>query len=450
MTGLIACFLAFVVTLWSGRRSLGQGLIALLGVGYAYGIVRANLLTPWSHFTFDAALLGLYLSQKWTSSDPVERKRFAIVQLWIAVLIGWSVLIALLPFQPLLVSIVGLRGNVFFIPIVLLGIQLKHQDLLRLTGGLAVLNIIVLGFAAGEYVLGVPRFYPMSPVTQIIYGSILDGGEGFFRIPATFANAHAYGGAMVCSLPFLIGGWDRPRKPIWRLLVLAGIGAALLGILLSATRVNFVYGVAMIAVTILTSRLSTRTRLVFMLLVAVLGVVAMSNVRFQRFKTLGDTDLVTDRVAGSVNRGFFEILVEHPMGNGLGGGGTSIPYFLQGEVRNPIGMENEYARILGEQGVIGLLLWLSFVIWFLSRAKVAFGAGQWVNGRRMAWSLAAVLLATAWLGVGLLTAIPQTVLMLLGMGWSVVPEMAEPTSRPVKRVPIRAHGYRSAYVPAVR
>src|SRR6202008_181902 len=116
-------------------------------------------------------------------------------------------------------------------------------------------------------------------------------------------------------------------------------------------------------------KIKTRQRVLFLVLVGAMVLAALSNVRFQRFKSLGDTEGVSERIAGSVNRGFWEILREYPMGNGMGGGGTSIPDFLEGEVRNPIGMENEYARILAEQGVVGLLLWFVFVVWFLLHSR---------------------------------------------------------------------------------
>jgi hypothetical protein len=434
MTALVICILAFGASFWAGKRSLGLGLIALFTVGYFYGILRANLPAVFSHFIFDAGLLGLYFSQKWTSPDPREAKRLNVIRLTTAALFAWPVLLVVLPFQPLLVSLVGLRGNIFFIPILLLGSRLREKDLLQVAVGLAVLNMVAAGFASMEYFVGVPRFYPFSAVTQIIYASG-DVAGGFFRIPAIFTSAHAYGGAMVSSLPFVIGGWQRAQARIPRLLAVLGIGAALLGVLMSATRLNFILGATMVLAAVFTTRMKTASRVIFGVLIVVVALTAMANERFQRFKSLGDADAVVGRVAGSVNRGLFEILLEYPMGNGLGGGGTSIPYFLEGQVKNPIGMESEYARILCEQGVIGLLLWLIFIAWFLTRAKSAFSKGAWASGRRMAWCLTVFYLATGWIGVGLFTSIPGTVMLLLSMGWTAVPMSAEssPSRRPRTR-----------------
>src|SRR6202042_3203716 len=137
-----------------------------------------------------------------------------------------------------------------------------------------------------------------------------------------------------------------------------------MGVLLSATRMNFVISAVLVLVAIWNGHMKVSRRAIFVLLVVTMVAVAVNNPRFQRFKSLSDTDAVQERIAGSVNRGFFDILIEYPMGNGLGGGGTNMPFFLQGRVRNPVAMENEYARILSEQGVIGLLLWVGFLGWF--------------------------------------------------------------------------------------
>jgi hypothetical protein len=329
---------------------------------------------------------------------------------------------------------VGLRGSVLFIPLALVGGYLQASDLRGLSVGFAVLNLIALTFGLAEYVMGVQHFYPMNAATALIYGSN-DVGAGFLRIPAIFANAHLYGGTMAASLPYLIGGMDDKNRKA-RLLVLLGIAAALLGVLLSATRLHFLACFALGVVAILNTSMSSKRRMIIALTLLAVAVVALRNERFQRFKSLSDTDSVEGRLAGSVNRGFFEILLEYPMGNGLGGGGTSIPYFLEGQVRNPIGMENEYVRILGEQGIIGLLAWAAFIVLFLSRAVAVFRPGPWSTTRRLVWCSCVFGLATGFVGMGMLTAIPHTAIMLLGIGWTMTPMLAENRERqlaPVRR-----------------
>ena len=419
MVAVLACISALILCLWAGRRSLGQGLVALYTVGYFYGILRANLPSEASHFVFDAAVLGFYLSQDWSGRADSSRAA-RTVRLWTLSLVAWPLMLMVLPAQPLLVRLVGLRGAIFFIPILIVGARLRETDLRFTAGGLAILNLAALGFAVAEYVRGVPAFYPYNAVTRIIYLSG-DVAGGYFRIPAIFVNAAAYGGNMVASLPYLIGGWQEGERTTLRWLALAGIVSAMVGILMSASRTSFIVGIFVVVVAMFRTRMSAKQRIVFVLVLAGVGFAAVTNTRFGRFKTLSNTDYVQDRIAGSVNRGFFEILAQYPMGNGLGGGGTSMPYFLENQVRNPIGMENEYARILSEQGVIGLCLWVGFLVWFLSRVSIAFATGPWGNARRIAFLVNAFSVSSAFMGLGLLTAIPSTATLLLGIGWTSVP-----------------------------
>ncbi len=448
MTAIILCVLALVACYAAGKRSLGLGLAVLMLFGYMYGILRANLLTTFSHFIFDCGVLGLYLSQKWFAPDAADAKRTQTIRMWLLLLVGWCVLVAFLPFQPWLVTIVGFRGNVFFLPALLLGARLKDKDLMQLSCGFAILNLLALGFAILEYREGVPRFYPRSPVTEIIYSSA-DVAGGYYRIPAIFANAHAYGGMMVCSLPYLIGAWNRTRKRFLQILLYTGAGAAMLGILLSATRVNFILGSVILLTAISVRNRSRYTKIVLVLMIGAVVWYALSNERLQRFKTLSDTNYVEDRIAGSVNRGFFEILVEYPMGNGLGGGGTSLPYFLASQVRNPIGMENEYARILCEQGIIGLLLWVGFIGWFLYRGPIAFQPSDWKGSRKIVWCFLAFTLSTMWAGVGFFTGIPTSIIQLLGMGWVTNPPAPDERPRMVLR-PAPRHRARPVSAASVR
>jgi hypothetical protein len=122
------------------------------------------------------------------------------------------------------------------------------------------------------------------------------------------------------------------------------------------------------------------------------------------------------------------------MGNGLGGGGTSMPSFLADQIRNPVSMESEYARILLEQGIVGLLIWLAFIVWFIICSWTT-PVGPWQTAQKLVWYCCVAYLLTGMIGTGMLTSIPQTMLMLLGMGWIVakpVPEKeqaAAPASR---------------------
>jgi hypothetical protein len=417
MIALVLCIVGLLLAFFVGRKSLGAGILVVLAAGYAYGIVRANLVSSFSHFIFDAALIGLYASQFIGFHKKQATAKHSSLDMWMYILMGWPLLMLLLPFQPLLVSIVGLRGNMFFLPAVFLGTRLRGEDLRPLAFGLAILNLIALGFGVAETIKGIEPFFPYGPMTMTMYNSIDSSGAN--RIPAIFQNAHTYAGVMVFTVPILFGAWALSTGARWRkILLLVGMAAAFVGVLMAATRQGILMAALLVVIASVSGKLGPLKRVVWA--VAIIAVIysAMHNERWQRYKEL-DTESVQDRVAGSVNRTFWEVLVEYPMGNGLGGGGTSIPYFLVSQVNRPVEVENEYCRILLEQGVVGLLLWVGFVIWFVTN-RAGFVKDEWLTGRRMAWYLCVLTFVTAAIGNGMLSSIPNTFMFLLCVGWTSV------------------------------
>jgi hypothetical protein len=85
-------------------------------------------------------------------------------------------------------------------------------------------------------------------------------------------------------------------------------------------------------------------------------------------------------------------------------------------VRDRVTMENEYARILLEQSVIGLCLWVAFIGWFISR-RFSAARTSWRTGEHLAWVACVLYFGSAMIGTGLLTSIPQTALLLICAGW---------------------------------
>jgi hypothetical protein len=275
---------------------------------------------------------------------------------------------------------------------------------------------VAFAFAGAEYFLGLDRFFPRNQVTDLIYISKDLIGHTQYRIPASFPNAHAYGGTMVMSLPLLVGAVIQKHKSNLRLqLLVMGIVAALVGVLMSAARTHFLAAVLLVIVGIFSLRSRLGYAMGWLILLCVIGWFASGEQRLQRFTELRDTDSVVERISWSVNMNFFEIASKYPLGNGLGGGGTSIPYFLQGRIIDPVLMENEYARIMLEQGITGLLIWLAFILWLLTRGNE--DSDSWYLGRRLAKTACAVSFVTGLVGTGLLTSIPHTCFLLLFAGW---------------------------------
>jgi hypothetical protein len=421
---------AFVLTLVASRRSLGLALVVVFGVGYLHGVIRANFLGVATTFMFDSGLLGFYLgtclfhANRFAGiwSEPATR--------FLAFLIAWPAVMAMVPVNDLLVQLVALRGTVWFLPVLLIATRFRASDLTVLARNLAGLNLMALAGGIYVYQNGIESLYPQNAVTQIIYISKDVSGHEYYRVPSTFLSAHAYGGTMLFSLPFLLGQLFGPRVASWdRALATIGVVAAGVGILLCAARSPAVMIVLATAVVLVQSRFSPRVALVGAGLAIALVVVALSDERLQRVTTLEDTDYISTRVEDSTNVSLLELIASHPFGAGMGSSvGTSIPYFLADRAPKQIGLENEFSRILVDQGWIGLAGWIAYLFWLFRVPPPFRPAARWGVGVASMYGLCLVIWATALTGAGTLSSVPQSVLMLAQMG--VISRLRQSASKP--------------------
>jgi len=422
---IVAFLSTFVLTL----RSLGLGLLAVFAVGYMNGVIRANYMSVATTFMFDASLLGLYggFMVGW-SREAAEVFRTTAGR-WVLVLIAWPILLTLVPVNDYLVQLVALRATVWFLPVLLIASRLRAPDLALIARGLAVLNLVALAGGLYVYQYGVEALYPENAVTQIIYKSNDVAGYQYHRIPSFFLSSHAYGGAMLFSLPFLLDRlFGRNVLLLDRTLAASGVAAAVGGILLCAARQPVMTFGAMMAIAWLVGRLHPGIGLVAISLAAAAIGVAATNERLQRATTLEDTAMVTDRVKLSANESFLDLIADYPAGAGMGSSfGTSIPFFLADRAPNPIGMENEYSRILVDQGLAGLFLWLAFLVWLLHTPPPCRLDVPWGFGVVFMYALVLVNWLTAFIGAGTLSAVPGSVLLLVQMG--VLVRVQEVTTR---------------------
>jgi hypothetical protein len=416
MLSLVLCILVFLLAFALTSRSLVLGLAACVGLGYVFGVVRANILDTFSFLIWDASVLGVYAGYFSRQFTAEELRTTETLRLWIAALIVWAVLVTLVPLQHPLIQLVGLRGNTFLLLFLLIGARLKAEELDGLACFLAGLNLMALGVAVMEYFVGIEPFFPQNAVTQLIYNSRDVAGNTAYRIPAFFINAHAYAGTMVISLPFILGAWSRETTTWKKHLLSAGMVAALIGVFLGASRTHSIVLFAIMGTATFSGRMKSLARAGIVMMLLFTGWVVSSNERLQRFTSLLDTEYITERVSSSINLPFLTAAMEYPFGIGMGGGGTSIPFFLQSEITHSVAAENEYARIMLEEGVLGLLLWIAFIGWLLARQTTLLT--QPSLGRRLAQVACFLYFAMACLGTGMLTSVPQTALLMMAAGWA--------------------------------
>ena len=423
MISVALCAAAFALSFRAARHSLVAGICAVLGVGYVYGIVRANIPDGFSHLIFDAGVLGLYAAQLWRPQPVWQALRSDELRSWIFVLVAWPILLFFSLRQDPLIQIVGLRGNIFLLPFIIFGARLTGDDVYKLALWLSLCNLAAGVLAAVQFVVGVEPFFPMNAVTEIIYRSKDLADYTAYRIPSSFSSAHAYAGTMVMTIAIIAGAWVQPHYGKWQARLMgAALLASMLGIFMSATRVNALILFALILTTIFSGRLPGAYRFRYVVVLAAVGYVVAGEERLQRFTTLQDPEFLSERLVGSVNLTFFELAGKYPLGNGLGGGGTSVPHFLQHRIRNVVTMENEYARILLELGLPGLLMWGLFIGWVFTRPHIR-RTDMFQFGRRLAYVACACCFGMGLLGVGLFTSVPMTTLTFLLTGWFAVREV---------------------------
>jgi hypothetical protein len=422
---LLAFALVFVVA----QRSLSLGLLAAIGVGYFSGIVRANFQSIATTFFFDAGIAGLYASILFGHTAMLKKAIMSPGGQFMLLLVGWPLFLTMVPVNHFFVQLIALRGSVWLLPIAIIATRFKKKDLFLLARGFAVLNIIAFGVGTYISINGVETLYPRNEVTRIIYNSkdvrSSDSSDTSYRVPSVFLSAHAYGNTMVLTIPILMGAVAyRRRGVIERGLLVAGVVAAIFGILYCAARQPmWVLGLILV-VTWFQTGLSPKVG-IFLALLAGIGLYsAAKSERFQRgFSTTtspdGDRSYTFNRVYSSLNYDALDTFFKYPMGAGMGSSvGTSLPYFLSHVQPETIGHENEYSRIQVDQGWIGLSLWLAYILWsHFPRPKTLDRDMDFPL--RMIHSTTGLFWATAFIGVGLLSSIPASAIMLLNMGFMV-------------------------------
>ena len=421
--GIFWCITAFVTCTLFGSRSTGLGLGAVMMFGYIYGIMRANFLDGYSHFAFDCGLIGFYLAQFSKSVSVESQNRSYTAKNWLTFLIGWPLLLYIAPVNHYLVQLVALRHIIFFLPVLLLATRIRTTELNKLAYWLGILNIGAFVMAVIQYIIGIEPFFPRSQVTEIMFRSHdVTTSEGqFFRIPATFTSAHAFGGTMLMTLPLFLNMMsDRSRSANTRLFAVIVSILTILSIFIAGPRlpVAMMFGFAIMLLILPGLKSSTKSSLAIGLVIIglVCAYYVASDARMQRFMTLKDTEMVERRAAGSLHFSLIECFWTYPIGVGLGGVfGSSMPYFLKDLAPDQIGAENEYLRIAAEQGVIGFLIWITLIGRLVLRRPKPL-TKNWTVGTHAMRAMIIVTWGTAFLGVGLLQSIPSTVLLLLQMG----------------------------------
>jgi hypothetical protein len=390
--------------------------------GYVFGYLKAHCVYTYGQFIFDSATLGFYLALILKPPSRSVTLTAGKLKPWVVVLIFWPVFMALIPLQHYMIQLVGLRGNIMWVPMIIIGAWLDAKALVLLATTFAVLNVSALGMAFAEFTWGVEQFLPENEATDIVFKS-RDVGAGvlensYLRIPSFFTSAHSYAGTMVITVPWLLGCLTTSREVGWlgKPLYMAGLAAAVLGVFIAGPRSPVVVLGLLVFLRLVSGRISWSLVLTIAFVGYLTAFFVLQEERMQRFLSLQETEFVIERIQGSASVKFFEIVADYPMGRGMGAGGTNIPFWLL-QYMNGANMliENEYGRLVLEQGLVGLFLWLAFIFfWFqqpLDKKESLFPA------KALLWANCLVWFSTMFIGVGAFISVPAAALQFLSLGF---------------------------------
>jgi hypothetical protein len=316
--------------------------------------------------------------------------------------------------QPFLVQLVGLRSSLLFVPTLAFATRMTERDAQEFSSWAGVSAVVATGFAIAELAFGVETFFPLNAATDRLYQTFAVDGQTL-RLPACFASSHLYGGTLVGLIPFLWGRLEGPLRK--RGLTVLYLACAASAAFLCSSRIPVLLLAALVLTIVALGWRSPILTICAVAAVVVIWVVVGAEERFRRYETLGREDVVTERVHWSVNNGLLDIIVDAPLGHGLASAvGTSIPYFLAEDALPQEGLESEVSRVALELGVFGLVVWVLFGVRSLVGAFVAAQRSKKLSDALMFVSLG-VTAATALIGVGVMSAIPTTLLIFLQIGW---------------------------------
>ena len=249
-----------------------------------------------------SALIGSTLALITRRDTPIQRFKMRRLMPWVLALAGWPLLVMLMPLQPFLIQLVGLRGQIFFVPFILVGAMLDANEMRKIAIGIAGPEPDRTAVRDGRDPVRRDAFLSdecgRSDHLQQ-YGCRGDRPDRrCFRIPATFVQAASYGGVMALTLPLLLGTMVQESRRGWRRnLLLIAVGVSALGVFLSASRSHatllFVLGIA----ATLSGRAKNFPWFGWIALLAVVAILVAVSPRMQRFVTLENTRLHEERVS---------------------------------------------------------------------------------------------------------------------------------------------------------
>lgn len=350
-----------------GANMVANGLFLLaIVIGFFHGWLKLHYRNTLMTFAFDIPVmlaLGLALL-KLDSMTPwfPPGNRVAGALKSVAIL---AVVFALLPFGvPFLVSIASFRAWVLVPLVFLLGYHVVRslrqvEVLLFLVVALCIVTTVYGMRQTPEEVRAMIAANPEIAVRLKGTFFVDTSGAGRLRTFSTFVSAGAFGGTMATGgfVAFFLA--TEPGRRTWlRLALFGACGLCAYGVTLSGARTALIIlmlGIAFVA-------WSRRQLVRYAVIPGIVGALAAGTSALidpavaTRLASIFDVDEVWGRFA-IVFKPAFQLLLDYPMGGGLGRSSHGVPFILinlldRFEIRPTDG---DLGRIVADFGILGLI-----------------------------------------------------------------------------------------------
>ena len=360
-----------VRALVSSKPLLNLTLVVAICVGFFHGWLKLHVRHPAVTFAFDAILL-VALGLAYTGLDRRTRivpggKVGAGLFLFYGVCIAY----AAAPFgPPILMSIAALRGWCFASLMYILGYHMT-RNLTQVTAYFYVL--IVLGVITAIYGI---RQNPEEVARMIQQDEFLavrlqgtyfatEGGRAELRRFSTVVSSGVFGSVMAYVITFALALLTDEREKKWQK---ALVGAAILpmayGLVLTGARSSMASLGIGFAVVIWYRRKAMTLMIVPLALYLAMkwGSDVTEGAAMERFGTLVQKETISGRYTWPVLTAI-NVIMENPLGGGLGRSGYSIPFFLASRLqyKDLRPGEGDLPCLAIEMGVVGIIVFARLI-----------------------------------------------------------------------------------------
>ncbi len=326
--------------------------------------------------------------------DPRARRVFSRVtgraSIALFVLITWAVVMSV---PSLLVDwrlpLLGLRLDFFYVPLVIVGAIVARDRTLvyRLLLWIAILSAIAAGLGIVQAIIG-PSFLAPSTVTpgldNLVTVKKTFGGLEVYRPSGPFVDPGRFGAAVIVGMASGLAAIQLKRK-LAKVPGLIAVAVCAAGVWISGGRSPLIVGIILVTVAALgptwTERRPSLTRIIPVAAVVVLVMVFLTFLVPQLLRSSSDYYQTTldprsphnewsSRWATYTGAVFDGIRVGGILGRGTGQESLGKQYLLGGSESSSAGLysvESGYGSLAAEWGIVGLGLWIWWMVAWLGR-----------------------------------------------------------------------------------